>query len=643
MAPGAIARGLAAAMVRAAVGVSDATDPESGTVRPPGQPPAPDPSLSEFAAALGTAGTVADVTRLACEHAVRVLGATHVLVVTDGDDGARADPNPDGAADGDDDALVGLVAAARRERRTQVSAGRRHDDAAAEAPVGRAPAVAAPLLSDHRVLGALGVRMPDDRAADVRVVAAIETIGALCVLAVLRIEAARERAASLREISQAQADADKARRDLAVVQERLAFLDDASSVLGQDLDLRSMMDRLARLVVPRLGDWCTVFLAPSDGLAHPIAVAHDDRDRQAEIEAVFQRWGIRLDVEEGIGAVLSTGRPKLHRPVDDRVLRHVAFDDGHFQALRSLRLGSIAVLPITAKDRVLGAIALHTERGRALRDADVALAQELAARAAAPILNARDHEHRGRMLLGLQKGLLPPRLPGIPGVELAADHVAAGEGLAVGGDFYDAFMLEEDHWLVAVGDVRGRGVHAAAVTGLARATIRSAAWHGHTLTKVLDTLNRMLLDTEHDYHDEPVSVPRFCTAVLVALKRTSSGSVRATVCAAGHPLPYLVSSDGTIEQVGRPGTLLGAIPELELHESLIELRDGDALVVVTDGILERRDRYGRFFDERILETLRAAAGGPADVVVRRLLTDVEAFADSRIEDDMAALVLCAAP
>jgi serine phosphatase RsbU (regulator of sigma subunit) len=152
----------------------------------------------------------------------------------------------------------------------------------------------------------------------------------------------------------------------------------------------------------------------------------------------------------------------------------------------------------------------------------------------------------------LQASLLPPKLPVIAGLDLAARYAPAGEGLEVGGDFYDLVPAAEGRWLLVVGDVKGRGIEAAAVTGLARHTIRSAALRTNRPADVLSHLNQVLIlheDERSGRNGDDWDGPEFCSVVVVALE-AAGGSFRASICSGGHPLPLLRHPDGRVEPIG---------------------------------------------------------------------------------------------
>jgi sigma-B regulation protein RsbU (phosphoserine phosphatase) len=289
-------------------------------------------------------------------------------------------------------------------------------------------------------------------------------------------------------------------------------------------------------------------------------------------------------------------------------------------------------VPLVCRDRVLGAITLvASTSGRHYTKEDLRLAEDLAVRAAFPIDNARLYEERARVAQTLQESLLPPDLPDIPGTELAARYHAAVETAEVGGDFYDMFEAGPRTWGVALGDVSGKGVDAAAVTSLARHTLRAAALSSRQPSDILTILNTALFEqTEHD---------RFCTAVYGVI-RPRFGRLEVTVACAGHPPPYIVRSDGTVEALSCEGTLLGIVEEMDLADATVELGFGDKLVFYTDGVIEARSDDGRMFGEsefkRLLaETATRGVAAAADLITNAVID----YQNGRPRDDVALVVV----
>lgn len=236
----------------------------------------------------------------------------------------------------------------------------------------------------------------------------------------------------------------------------------------------------------------------------------------------------------------------------------------------------------------------------------------------------------------LQQSLLPPDLPEVPGVQLAARYHPAGTGLEVGGDFYDVFRIGRGSWGVVMGDVCGKGAGAASLTALARYTLRAGAMQTNDPARVLATLNQAMF-RQGSVADELAS-ERFATVVYVALRRTRQ-QVRVTIACGGHAPPLLVRRDGSVMPVGRPGTLLGLFRTVELENVEIELRDGDALVLFTDGVTEAPGRGGQLGEERLVEVLRGCAGRSASEMAAAVENAAIAHQGGVSRDDMAVLVI----
>ncbi|MBW3668298.1 MAG: SpoIIE family protein phosphatase [Actinobacteria bacterium] len=241
---------------------------------------------------------------------------------------------------------------------------------------------------------------------------------------------------------------------------------------------------------------------------------------------------------------------------------------------------------------------------------------------------AEESERQARLLARtLQQTLIPPTPPAIPGLDIAAVYRPAGAGEEVGGDFYDVFQLAEDDWVMAIGDVCGKGVDAAVVTALARYAIRAAAVQQPGPDAVLHALNEVLLRHDSD---------RFCTVALVRLQRVD-GRWTATVCSGGHPLPLLLR-DGKATHAGGPGSLLGVLPQPTFHETVMALQPGDAIVLYTDGVTEAR-RGTDFFDEPGLVRSVAACATSASAITDGVLADVLAFQGDNPRDDIAVVAV----
>jgi serine phosphatase RsbU (regulator of sigma subunit) len=326
--------------------------------------------------------------------------------------------------------------------------------------------------------------------------------------------------------------------------------------------------------------------------------------------------------------VLRTGNPELVERVDDEMLKAAAPDPDALEALRDLGLSSVLTVPLTVQDRILGALSIaYAESGRHYTHDDLTFVESLARRAAVAIDNARLFADREHMSRALQRSLLPRRLPTIPGVELAVRYIPFGEGHDVGGDFYDVFSGLDESWGLLIGDVCGKGPEAASVVGIARHTVRGLAAGSSRPSAILDSLNRAILD------ESPWD--RFCTACYVRLRAADVG-FRATVALGGHLPPLLLRGDGSVEPVGRPGSLLGVLEQPELTDVVVDLEPGDVLLMYTDGLEEP----GRATASApVQEVLARAAGRRADEIADELLERFRGEGATAPRDDVAIVAV----
>jgi serine phosphatase RsbU (regulator of sigma subunit) len=283
--------------------------------------------------------------------------------------------------------------------------------------------------------------------------------------------------------------------------------------------------------------------------------------------------------------------------------------------------------------RTIGALTLANQRPRPFPSDVSKLAEQLAGRAANAVDNARSFRQQARLSRSLQASLLPPTLPEIPGMELAARYAAGSAGLDVGGDFYDVFPIDTHRAVIVVGDVCGRGVDAATTASLVRHTFRSAALGEPSPATIVAHLNEVLLRQQEPDRYEP----RFCTAVVAAIA-VAGDAVAVTLAVAGHPLPVLRRLDGTVSTVGAPGSLVGVTDNAAVTETRILLLPGDALVCYTDGVTERRNGDTFYETDRLMHTV-AMSRGDADGLAGAVEDSVLSFAPDPPGDDLAVLVL----
>ncbi|HLM48899.1 MAG TPA: SpoIIE family protein phosphatase [Solirubrobacteraceae bacterium] len=403
-----------------------------------------------------------------------------------------------------------------------------------------------------------------------------------------------------------------------------------SRLLGASLDHETLLRTLADAVVPDLADWCSVELLDERGVLRCAALAHTDPDRRRLARELRERHPPDPEVPGGIYAVVRTGEALLVPELPPGALRAAASDAEDALGLEEIDLRSAIIVPLTARGRTLGALALgRSGEGNPFDEGDLNLALDVAARAAFAVDNARLFRASAETARALQDSLLPPVLPEIPGIEVASRFRAAGEGNEVGGDFYDLFEVGDGAWVLVVGDVVGKGAEAAAVTALARYTMRAAAMAGGRPDHILAVLNEAILRQRTE--------AEFCTVCAGRLEPVQDGGMRLAVVSGGHPLPVLVPADGPARFVGRPGTLLGVMPEPVLTETAVDVVPGDTVIFYTDGVTEAGAPERVSTPEELLEVAVGTRGlDPAAVAER-----IERFALSagpELRDDLAILV-----
>jgi len=435
------------------------------------------------------------------------------------------------------------------------------------------------------------------------------------------------------------ADAERVAARERLHRERLEFLDGLNDSALSATDHRELMRNVAGAAVPQLGDWCAIYFLPEGATGPEVEVAHADPDKTVWAEELLHRYPYDSDAPRGVPAVIRTGQiefvPLISPESIERAIAGVE-DRALAEELRSivnaLQVTSLITVPLRTKRGVIGAIRfVSAESGRQFDDDDVALGRTVAGRIAEALENTWLTDQQ-RVIAGtLQAALLPPRLPDIDGLSVAVRYWAAGTATEVGGDFYDVFKIDERRWAIVIGDVCGTGSNAAAVTAIARHTIRAAATHGAQHHEVLAWVNDALHAGNRDL---------FCTATYSTLERVDDETWRFISVAGGHPLPIVVAADGTPTTIGRPGTLLGVLPDIQTTTGEVLLRPGDTLILHTDGVTDVRPPYELDPETVINIAIEAAAGSrTADDVATRLGQAVDRVLPIPDRHDDVALVV----
>jgi PAS domain S-box-containing protein len=406
---------------------------------------------------------------------------------------------------------------------------------------------------------------------------------------------------------------------------RNSFLVEAGTALASSLDYEQTLRNVAELAVPGIADWCAVDLVDQDGDRTTVAVAHVDRERLSLAEALRDYVPEQLDPNEGLGRVLLTGEATVYPEITDEMLAAAAVDARHLELLRAVGFRSVLIVPMRLGERILGAMTLvSAESVRTLDRFDQELAEQVAARAAVAIENSRLYSERSAIARTLQHNLLPEQLPEVPGYDIGSIYLPAVETSMVGGDFYDIWEAQ-GRWMIVIGDVTGKGIEAAALTSLARHTLRAASEFESSPAALLSFVDATL---------KKRPILSVCTALCIALDGDA-----ATLAVGGHPLPLHMTADG-VEEVGEHGPLLGAFPGARWGDSTLRITPGSTLLAYTDGITDARGgREGRFGLGRLFSTLAPLADRPAAEVIDVLARRLDEFQTGTHTDDTAAIAL----
>jgi serine phosphatase RsbU (regulator of sigma subunit)/PAS domain-containing protein len=413
---------------------------------------------------------------------------------------------------------------------------------------------------------------------------------------------------------------------------RADFLARAGVLLDETLDYERTLRSVADIAVPEIADWCGVSVLDSSGALQQVAAAHVDPEQRALGEELTRRFPPERDTETGTMRVARTGTTEFVPEITEEMLVAGVPDPDQLALVRRLDLRSIIISPLRAHSRTFGTLTLANTGGSRLFDhADIQLAEELARRAATAIDNARLYTERTHIAHTLQARLLPSRLPDIPGALLAARYRAAGELNEVGGDFYDVFPRSPSEWAMVVGDVSGKGPEAAAVTALARYTLRAGALEDDAPPKALRRLNGAMRAQDDN--------AQFATAALAYLSNAAGDQIKVRLSLAGHPPAMVVRRDGTVEGAGRYGDMLALDAEPAFHETELLLGRGDVLLLYTDGVTEAGPRGRPFGDFGFAELLATLAGEPPQAVVDAVEEAVVSAHEGEPRDDIALLAL----
>jgi hypothetical protein len=392
------------------------------------------------------------------------------------------------------------------------------------------------------------------------------------------------------------------------------YLSEVSAGLTGVLNVGRTLGRFADLVVPRLGTWCAVRvldaqglrLSVCDGSSRPrhryvpareatLPVPGEDTVADAEDLEV-------LGADPEIAAALVTAGP-VHTAT--RTLRALGEDLGALTVVRSAAQGPFP-------------------------PGDLVLLEEVARRGASALAAAGAYEERTLLAATLRNALLQPALPQIPGVELGARYRASAEATEIGGDFYQVYGCPHGHWAFEIGDVCGKGVEAAVLTGQVRQSLRTAVLVNDEPDRALDVLNQAMLS---------VDGTRFVTLVHGRLHAADDGGVEVSLAGGGHPRPLLLHLNGRVETVETGGTIVGMLKRAKFRTTQVRLAPGETLLLYTDGVTEARIGEEQLGPERLEAMLADCVGMPAQATAERIEQLVLDYLAGGAHDDIALLAI----
>lgn len=410
---------------------------------------------------------------------------------------------------------------------------------------------------------------------------------------------------------------------------RESLLTRIADAVEQEIEVDARLTSLARTLVPAVGEICTVYVVTPERSVRRAGIA----STWPEVEEVLAGLGTP-PATSPVRAAITSREPVLYTKVSARrdsrdPEREAAPWPPRTQADLQAHISSSMIVPLVARGRVLGALSLAVlgAGGRpAYTREDLAFVSEVASHAAVALDNARLYEQQRDIAGILQTALLPPSLPEIAGVEVAASHRPGLDGAEIGGDFYDVFASGES-WIAVVGDVCGKGPAAAALTALVRHTLRATADEGPegAVARVHEAIRSSGEDT-------------YCTLCCAEFERNGTG-IAARVTTAGHPEPRIIGRDGAVRRLSVTGPLVGGFDGPVYGSESIRLESGEVLFMCSDGVPEARRQDEVFGDERLEALLGRLQGlAPAELIAE-LEREVLRFVDGRPRDDIALFAL----
>ncbi|MGQ4334757.1 SpoIIE family protein phosphatase [Streptomyces hayashii] len=429
---------------------------------------------------------------------------------------------------------------------------------------------------------------------------------------------------------------------------RLALLNEASIRIGSTLDLARTAQELADVAIPHLADFVTVDLLPAiEGGDDPRAGSPPSPVMLRRVayqsvlegcpEVVVERGTVAAYPDDSTAArCLTTGRPLIENVTASAMDRVASQTPDRAERMRHYGFHSVLAVPMRARGFTLGVATFSRHRHpEPFAQDDLLLGEEITARAAVCIDNARRYGRERRTSLTLQSSLLPQRLPPQAAVDVASRYLPASAQAGVGGDWFDVIPLSGARVALVVGDVVGHGLHASASMGRLRTAVRTLADvdlpPDELLTHLDDLVIHLAGDLRPDGHFQPTGESG-ATCLYAVYDPVSR---RLTLASAGHPLPLIIAPDGAATPApAQPGPPLG-IGGLPFEASELVVPEGSLLALYTDGLVESRERDADRGTDDLLRVLNDDSGTSLESLCDRVM---EAVLPLRRSDDAALLL-----
>lgn len=402
--------------------------------------------------------------------------------------------------------------------------------------------------------------------------------------------------------------------------ERGARLNALTAVLASAVTPDAVTQAVLRDGVDTLRASGGAVLLPSSGAALILsgAVGYDDH-----VVAGLRAESADADLPDALAI-------RSHEPVwlESREER-----EHRFPQLAGLEPATVAMcaVPLMVGERCLGALRFSFAEARLFHDDERQFVLAMAAQTAQALDRAQLYAQRTDIFERLQRSLLPPRLPVVPGMRIEAAYHPLGVGIDIGGDFYDLWPCGEQQWAFAIGDASGTGPEAAAMTALVRHTLRALTLNDMALETVLHQLNRALREGHPDPEDD-----RFCTVLLGKMRVETDRAVLELV-SGGHPGPLVARAGGAIDELGLVGSLLGLFAPAEIDRRIVTLEPGDEILLYTDGVTDTRGP-GYFGVDGIVQAMGRAREADRSTV-GEISEAVQAHGGGVMVDDVALFSL----